>query len=1063
MLHVGSGRVLSSLACGLFLAGNTMAQIMINEIDYDQPGEDNAEFIEIKNTGSNSVNLSALALELYNGASGGAARYGVIALPGVDLAPGEYFVVCGNNSTVFACDLDVSPDTNLIQNGAPDAVALVEGATLLDAVSYEGDTPTYTEGSGTGVLDDPADAGSSIGRCPDGVDTNQNNADFLLADATPGAANSCPPPPQPASVVVNEVDSDTEGTDALEFIELLGPPNGALDGLVVVLYNGATDSSYAAFDLDDFMTDADGFFVLGNAAVAGANLVFPDNLLQNGADAVALYAGDAARFPSGTPVTSAGLLDALVYDTADGDDPGLLDVLTTGRLQVDEAGGGDGAGHANARVPDGGAPFDTAVYVQQGPTPGGTNQPPPPPPIGLCGEPSTPIHLIQGNGFETPVLGTSQVIEGVVVGDYQGPSGLNGFFVQEEDAQVDSDPATSEGIFVFEGSSGLSVGLGDVVRVGGSVAEFFGLTELTSIVGVEVCAPGAGGASASTVMLPVAAVSDLERYEGMLVHLPQALFVTGNFTLGRFGEVDLSVADRLFIPTSITTPGSSAAALQDLNNRRRILLDDGSNVQNPLPLPPYLAADGTLRAGDKTTNLAGVLSFGFNAYRLHPTGAVAFERLNPRPAALPDVGGTLKVASFNVLNYFTTLDGSGPICGPTGGLDCRGADNVSELERQRAKVLDALSKLDADVVGIIEVENNESESVADLVSGLNDLLGAGTYDFIDTGTVGTDAIKLGFLYKPGTVMPVGVTAVLDNVFPFDTNTRPPIAQVFEETATGRRVTLVVNHFKSKGSPCDGDPDLGDGQGNCNLTRVEAATRVLEWLATDPTGTGSDKILILGDLNAYAREDPIAILESAGYVNLIERFLGSESYSFVFSGQSGYLDHALASTALNPFVSGVAEWHINADEPVALDYNSEFNQPLLYQPDAFRSSDHDPVVVGLDLQPMRKVRIDIRPLFRDNFLNPRSNLPLAVAILSENGFDARSVDPQTVRFGPNAAAPISPPFVVDVNGDRRKDMVLVFPTRATGIRCGDTEASLTGFTFDGTKIFGTDNVVTLCGR
>jgi hypothetical protein len=236
----------------------------------------------------------------------------------------------------------------------------------------------------------------------------------------------------------------------------------------------------------------------------------------------------------------------------------------------------------------------------------------------------------------------------------------------------------------------------------------------------------------------------------------------------------------------------------------------------------------------------------------------------------------------------------------------------------------------------------------------------------------------------------------------------------------------------------------------------------EW-NDDPTGTGNDKILILGDLNAYTKEDPIALLEGAGYSNLVTRFLGSGAYSFVFAGESGYLDHALASPALLPFVTGTAEWHINADEPVALDYNSEFNQPLLYQPDSFRSSDHDPVIVGLDLQPTRPASIDIRPLFRENFLIPGSNLPVAVAILSESGFDARGVDPETVGFGPNRAAPIFHPLLVDVNGDRRKDVILAFRTRATGIRCGDTQASLEGFTFDGTKILGSDAIVTLCER
>ncbi|MEE8584691.1 MAG: hypothetical protein V3T83_07555, partial [Acidobacteriota bacterium] len=240
----------------------------------------------------------------------------------------------------------------------------------------------------------------------------------------------------------------------------------------------------------------------------------------------------------------------------------------------------------------------------------------------------------------------------------------------------------------------------------------------------------------------------------------------------------------------------------------------------------------------------------------------------------------------------------------------------------------------------------------------NDLAGAGTYDFIDTGTIGTDAIKVAIIFKPASLTPFGSAASLENVFPFNTNTRPPLAQAFQEIATGESFILVVNHFKSKGSACDDlvnpdtgqpfpDPDTGDGQGNCNLTRVQAAMELIDWLASDPTATGEDDILITGDLNAYAQEDPVVTLEAAGYTDMIESFHALSAYSFVFDGQAGYLDHALVSASLVAKVTGVTEWHINADEPRALDYN-DFNQPLLYNPDPFRAADHDPLIIGLDL-------------------------------------------------------------------------------------------------------------------
>jgi len=149
----------------------------------------------------------------------------------------------------------------------------------------------------------------------------------------------------------------------------------------------------------------------------------------------------------------------------------------------------------------------------------------------------------------------------------------------------------------------------------------------------------------------------------------------------------------------------------------------------------------------------------------------------------------------------------------------------------------------------------------------------------------------------------------------------------------------------------GDPDTGDGQGNCNVTRTKAAQAIVDFLATDPTGSGDSDFLVIGDLNAYAQEDPVVALENGGYTDLIEAFVGSGfgagAYSFNFFSQSGYLDHGLSSPTLTPQVTGAAFWHVNADEPSGLDYN-DFNQPLLYNPNEFRSSDHDPVLVGLDL-------------------------------------------------------------------------------------------------------------------
>ena len=572
--------------------------------------------------------------------------------------------------------------------------------------------------------------------------------------------------------------------------------------------------------------------------------------------------------------------------------------------------------------------------------------------FGACGDPATLVHEVQGGGFTSPLDGASGiVIEGVVVGDFQDPATeLGGFFLQEEDSDTDADPATSEGIFVYDAGFGLDVAVGDVVRVQGSVTEFFDLTELNEVSELAICATGAS-ATAATINLPVADLAAWEPHEGMLIHIPQTLYATDNYNLGRYGEISLSVDDRLFAPTNVVTPGVEALALQDLNARSRILLDDGSQLENPLPLPPYLGAENTLRAGDTTSGLTGVLSYGFDSYRVQPTEPVTFTRLNERTAAPQPVGGRLKVASFNVLNYFNG-DGMG------GGFPTsRGADTQEEFERQEDKIVSAILALDADVVGLIEIENDgygPNSAIADLVDALNEATGAGTYAYVDPGVpqIGEDEIAVGFIYQPATVAPAGASAILDSsVDPrfIDTKNRPALAQTFEENGTGERFTAVVNHLKSKGSSCEdiGDPAAGDGQGNCNGTRTSAALALADWLAADPTGSGDPDVLIIGDLNAYAMEDPIVALEDAGYTDLIEAYGRSDPYSYVFFGQAGYLDHGLANPELLPQVTDATVWHVNADEPNALNYN-DYNQPVLYAPDAYRSSDHDPVLIGLDL-------------------------------------------------------------------------------------------------------------------
>ncbi|WP_199319624.1 ExeM/NucH family extracellular endonuclease [Dolichospermum sp. FACHB-1091] len=590
----------------------------------------------------------------------------------------------------------------------------------------------------------------------------------------------------------------------------------------------------------------------------------------------------------------------------------------------------------------------------------------------------TKISAIQGSGVTAALTGT-QTIEGIVTRAFLGATKLNGFYVQEEDADTDGNSATSEAIFIYDPSGLFTGNVGDKVRITGTVSEFTTtsgtntssltqLSNLTSIVNLGVSALP----TAVNVQLPN---SNLESYEGMLVNLSAGsgnLTVTEYYQLGRYGQVVLSAMGssnqpgtdaRLDQYTQFNAPSVSGytAYLADLATRK-IYLDDGSTLQNPDPIifgrgGNPLSATNTLRGGDTVATITGILDQRYEGYRIQTRDSVNFTPANPRPVAAPTVGGTLKVASFNVLNYFNDLDTNVNIT--TNGLtfEPRGANTATELTRQLHKIIQAIITSGADVLGLMELENNgygANSAIQSLITGLNEVAGAGTYSFINPGTrLGTDAISVGLIYKSSQVTPYGTAATLPDSYgtgAFDLVGRKPLAQTFQQNSNGELFTVVANHFKSKGSSTGGvgDADAGDGQGLSNGTRTRQAQDLAAWLATNPTGTNDTDYLLLGDLNAYAQEDPLTTLAIAGYNNLFP----NTSYSYVFDGQLGSLDHALATSSLAAQVSGAEKWHINADEPSVLDYNTEFKSvsqiTSLYSADQFRASDHDPVIVGLNL-------------------------------------------------------------------------------------------------------------------
>jgi predicted extracellular nuclease len=615
------------------------------------------------------------------------------------------------------------------------------------------------------------------------------------------------------------------------------------------------------------------------------------------------------------------------------------------------------------------------------------------------------IPAIQGPGAASPFVNTAQTTEGVITRKLG-----SGYFIQ--DASGDGNPDTSDAIFVFGDTSAET---GDLVRVTGTVTEFRpsgAATTYTELTGTVASILGSGPAiSATNITLPNA---NLESFEGMLVRFADPLTVNQNAFLGTRGELTLSNGRRE-IPTNryrAGTPEALAMAADNANNA--IVLDDGLFV-TPAVIP-YIGEDSTVRTGDTVTGLEGVLDFGSlggggAGFKLQPTQTPVFSRTNPRTGVPVLAAGTVKVASANVLNFFTTFTNGTTVNGAAGqgctlgsstsANNCRGADGMAEFERQRDKIVNALTAINADVVGLMEIQNNGDTAVSYLVDSLNARLGGTVYAFVpQPPTTGTDAIRVAMIYKPAAVSLAGA-AMSDGD---RVNNRPPMAQTFKAN-NGAKFSVIVNHFKAKAGCPSGsgaDTDRGDSQGCWNATRVTQARRLAEFFIPQVVSTSGDPdVLVIGDLNAHGFEDPIAALTAAGLVNELERFVRPNGlvYSYVFDGESGYLDHALTSAALSAQVAGAAEWHNNADEPEVIDYNTDGKPQDLYVNNAYRASDHDPVVVSLNLTP---TFVNVTP----SFTIYRSGLALNRATGQYSG---------TFNFTNKTGAAINGPFQVELAG------------------------------------------------
>jgi predicted extracellular nuclease len=857
----------------------------INELHYDNAGVDVDELVEI--AAPIGSDLNGWTLALYNGNNGAVYRT-------VELSTGV--------STQDAVTRFVTLNVSGIQNGGPDGLALVNNfGAVVQFLSYEG-TMTATDGPANGMTSEDI-----------GV-------------------------------------SETSSTPIGESLQLAG-----------------VGSFYSDFTWQSPQSSTAGLVNIGQSFVplTGAPVVVGFTPM-NGATDVALDTTLSIAFNESVTVTQWPTLSCTVSGEVDvsGDLSGSSFILTPGiTLSINETCTFTLPASSVSDIDD--TPDTmTADFVSSFSTTA---------PF-ICDVPGgvTLISAIQGNSDNSNFQGEDVKVQAVVTAIKPGSSS---FFVQEEDADADADPATSEGIMVFNTDPENTPAVGDVVEVCGTVSEFFGLTQISISAAPVVIASDSVLPTPAVFSLPLSATDVLEGLESMRVESAMTFVVTNTFEMGRFSEVQLS-SKRLFTPTNVTVPGSAEyAALVIANELDKIDIDDGLDEQNPLLVPfptGGLSASNTLRLGDTVASLVGIMDYRFNEFKIVPTEEPTFVMSNPRTAE-PDLAlGNLTVASLNVLNYFNDLDAGPSICGPTGNSGCRGADDngtdgngLNEFERQKVKTIAAITAMDADIVGLMEIENDgfgADSSIVDLVDGINAVMGPNTYSIVESdGPIGSDAIVVALIYKPASVSLVGSPLILnsdnsiqDENGPLfnDGRNRPSLIQKFALVENGEEIVISVNHLKSKGSGCGaGDDDATTGQGNCNLTRTRAAQALVAYLDAQ---FGDTPTLIIGDLNAYALEDPItAITEGAGYTDLANLFGGVDAYSYSFRGQLGYLDHALASPSLLSKVVDTTEWHINADEPTVLDYNLNFkkveNYDNFFAPDAYRMSDHDPVIVSLLLE------------------------------------------------------------------------------------------------------------------
>jgi predicted extracellular nuclease len=575
----------------------------------------------------------------------------------------------------------------------------------------------------------------------------------------------------------------------------------------------------------------------------------------------------------------------------------------------------------------------------------------------------TPIHTIQGNGTSSPLLGNSVSTSGIVTllrtSSNAGSGTASGFFLQDEDADADADPSTSEGIFVFT-SSVPAVAVGDSVRVTGTVAEFNGLTEISSVTSVSTLSTGNPLPSAvtldATILDPTASPSQpqLEKYEAMRMSGSSLISVAPNDNFFEIDTVLSSVARPMRepgIPISLTVPNDPTSGTPDCciprwdENPERIKLD--TNGRAGAPNTPYTS-------NVTFTNVTGPLDYAFGEYRLIPDAALtASSNLSAVPLPTP-TASEFTIGGFNIENF-----------------------NNNAAQRQKAALgIRTVMNL-PDIIGLAEIfDLADLQALRDQIN--NDTVSAGganpQYEayLIEQDGVSEDSDQdVGFLVKTSRVQVNAVTQERQSEtyinpvsgLPETLHDRPPLVldANIDPGGANLHVFVVVNHLRSF---IDIDQDPGDGP-RVRAKRTKQAESIADLLNDLQTANPTASVVSIGDYNSYqfndGYTDPISVIKGSptaddqvvvdqspdlvdpNFTNLIDDLATTEKYSFIFEGTPQALDHILVNTVARARSTRIAIAHMNADFPdsPAATYANDATKPE-------RSSDHDAPVAYFSL-------------------------------------------------------------------------------------------------------------------